>query len=211
MNKKIKKSQICLFGSLLIIIGTFTLAYNHISSLKEQLFSNMKFNIDNDYSDEIIEDIPEVEEINHTDNNTEVKQEPSIDYSKYLGILEIPKIKLKRGFYGTESRYNSIEYNVTLVGGSTMPDVQNGNLILMAHSGTAYISYFAYLYKLNIGDVAYVTYNNFKYKYQIVNIYNIPKTGQATITRNMEKTCLTLITCTKDSDTEQTIYILEQI
>ena len=27
-----------------------------------------------------------------------------------------------------------------------MPDVENGNLILMAHSGDAYISFFAYLY-----------------------------------------------------------------
>ena len=35
-----------------------------------------------------------------------------IDYSKYVGVLEIPKIGLKRGFYNTDSKYNSIEYNV---------------------------------------------------------------------------------------------------
>ena len=92
-----------------------------------------------------------------------------------------------------------------------MPDVVNGNLILMAHSGSAYVSFFAYLYRLNVGDMAYVTYNGIKYKYQIVNIYNIPKTGQATITRNMDRSCMTLITCTKDSETEQTIYVLEQV
>ena len=106
---------------------------------------------------------------------------------------------------------SNIERNVTLVGGSTLPDVVNGNLILMAHSGSAYVSFFAYLYRLNVGDMAYVTYNGIKYKYQIVNIYNIPKTGQATITRNMDRSCMTLITCTKDSETEQTIYILEQV
>ena len=128
-----------------------------------------------------------------------------------MGVLEIPKIGLKRGFYGFDSRYNNIERNVTLVGGSTMPDVVNGNLILMAHSGSAYVSFFAYLYRLNVGDMAYVTYNGIKYKYQIVNIYNIPKTGQATITRNMDRSCMTLITCTKDSETEQTIYVLEQV
>ena len=64
-----------------------------------------------------------------------------------------------------------------MVGGSTLPDVVNGNLILMAHSGDAYISYFAYLYRLNIGDYAYVTYNGNKYQYQIVNIYEVPKNG----------------------------------
>lgn len=209
-NRKIKKSHICLFGSLLVIVGISILSYNHIKEIKKQLFSDMKLMIDNHISDEIIEDIPEVEEKKEP-ANTEQPKETQINYGKYLGVLEIPKIGLKRGFYGFDSKYNNIEYNVTLVGGSTMPDVVNGNLILMAHSGDAYISYFAYLYRLNVGDVAYVTYSGVKYKYQIVNIYNIPKTGKATITRNMDKTCLTLITCTKDSDTEQTIYILERV
>lgn len=212
MNKKIKKSHICLFGSLLIIIGISILSMNHVQEIKKKLFSDMKLRLDNNISDEIIEDIPEVEEKKEEPAQPDTKiEEKKVNYSKYLGILEIPKIGLKRGFYGFDSKYNNIEYNVTMVGGSTMPDVINGNLILMAHSGDAYISYFAYLYRLNIGDMAYITYGGVKYKYQIVNIYNIPKTGKATITRNMDKTCLTLITCTKDSDTEQTIYILERV
>ncbi len=208
-RKKIRKSHICLFGSLLVIIGISILLFNHVKELKEQLFSDMQLKIDNNISDEIVEDIPEVEEKKET--QPEPQEEKKIDYTKYLGVLEIPKIGLKRGFYGFDSRYNNIERNVTLVGGSTMPDVVNGNLILMAHSGSAYVSFFAYLYRLNVGDMAYVTYNGIKYKYQIVNIYNIPKTGQATITRNMDRSCMTLITCTKDSETEQTIYILEQV
>ena len=208
-RKKIRKSHICLFGSLLVIIGISILLFNHVKELKEQLFSDMQLKIDNNISDEIVEDIPEVEEKKET--QPEPQEEKKIDYTKYLGVLEIPKIGLKRGFYGFDSRYNNIERNVTLVGGSTMPDVVNGNLILMAHSGSAYVSFFAYLYRLNVGDMAYVTYNGIKYKYKIVNIYNIPKTGQATITRNMDRSCMTLITCTKDSETEQTIYILEQV
>ena len=208
-RKKIRQSHICLFGSLLVIIGISILLFNHVKELKEQLFSDMQLKIDNNISDEIVEDIPEVEEKKET--QPEPQEEKKIDYTKYLGVLEIPKIGLKRGFYGFDSRYNNIERNVTLVGGSTMPDVVNVNLILMAHSGSAYFSFFAYLYRLNVGDMAYVTYNGIKYKYQIVNIYNIPKTGQATITRNMDRSCMTLITCTKDSETEQTIYVLEQV
>ena len=134
-----------------------------------------------------------------------------IDYSKYLGVLEIPRIGLKRGFYGVGSRYNDIQYNVTMVNGSSLPDQVNGNTILMAHSGDAYISYFAYLYKLEIGNQAFITYQGNRYTYQIVNIYNVPKIGVVSIVRDYNKTCLTLITCTKDSDSLQTVYILEQV
>ena len=98
-----------------------------------------------------------------------------------------------------------------MINGSTTPDVAGGNLVLAAHSGDAYISYFAYLYKLNVGDQAFVTYGGNTYKYQIVNIYNVPKTGAVTIHRNLDRTTLTLITCTKNSDTEQTVYIAEMI
>ena len=132
-----------------------------------------------------------------------------IDYSKYLGVLRIPKIGLKRGFYGANNKYNNIEHNVTLLKGSDLPDVTNGNLILIAHSGDAYISFFRYLYKLNKGDFAYVDYNGVEYKYKIINIYKERKTGIVTVKRNYNKTTLTLITCTKDSDKTQTIYIAE--
>lgn len=217
--KKVKKSHICLFGSLLVILGIFILSYNHIMHLKMSLFSDMQLSQDDNKNiEEIIDNLPDAMELKKEEVETpqdspvqEEKKEYKIDYSKYLGVLEIPKIRLKRGFYGTDSKYNNINYNVTVVGGSTMPDVDRGNLILMAHSGDAYISYFAYLYLLKVGDYAYVTYQGTTYKYQVVNIYNIPKTGTATINRNLDKTTLTLITCTKNSDTEQTIYILERV
>lgn len=174
--------------------------------------------IEDENIEETIDNIPMLEELKENEPESEpVKEEKKdppkkeIDYSKYLGVLEIPRIGLKRGFYGTDSKYNNINYNVTVVGGSTMPDVENGNLILMAHSGDAYISYFAYLYRLSIGNDAFITYNGNVYKYSIVNIYNVPKNGTVTINRNITKTTLTLITCTKNSDTEQTIYILERV
>lgn len=218
---KIKKSHICLFGSLLVIFGIVILSYNHIEELKREVFSKMQLSfIEEDNIEETIDNIPMLEELSEDEIEPdpepveEEKKNPpkkEIDYSKYLGVLEIPRIGLKRGFYGTDSKYNNIRYNVTVVGGSTMPDVENGNLILMAHSGDAYISYFAYLYKLSIGNEAYVTYNGNVYKYELVNIYNVPKNGTVTINRNVSKTTLTLITCTKDSDTEQTVYILERV
>ena len=91
-----------------------------------------------------------------------------------------------------------------------MPDVDYGNFILYAHSGNAYYSFFAYLYKLEIGDYAYITYNGERYSYELVKIENLPKTGILKLNRpNMNTKELTLITCTKDSDTEQTVYYFD--
>ena len=129
----------------------------------------------------------------------------------YIYIKSLPYIIWNNNKQSKWKATYNISYNVTVVGGSTMPDVNNGNLILMAHSGDAYISYFAFLYKLSIGNDAYVTYGSNKYRYKLVNIYNVPKNGTITISRNISKTTLTLITCTKNSDTEQTVYIFEMV
>ncbi len=223
-NKKIKKSHLLLIGSFFIFFGVTILCSDYFKGLKDDLYSQMKIAMmDNDVSNnekEEIVKVPVADNVNIVDNNVNNdnnndnnnnNNQNKIDYSKYLGVLEIPRISLKRGFYNTDSKYNDIQYNVTLVRGSSMPDVNNGNLILMAHSGDAYISFFAYLYKLSIGDKAYITYQGDKYKYQLVNIYNVPKNGSVTIVRNYNKTTLTLITCTKDDDYHQTIYIFELV
>lgn len=213
-NKLFRKSQLLLLGSFLVFMGLFILSYHHLAFLKNQVFANMEISIADSLlvKDDVNDKEVEVPPLENVSDGTSYEQ-PSqvIDYSKYLGVLEIPKISLKRGFYNTDSRYNSIEYNVTLVPGSTMPDVVNGNLILMAHSGDAYISFFAYLYRLNIGDSVYVLYQGHKYRYQLVNVYTVPKTGKAPIYRNYNRTTLTLITCTKNDDTTQTVYIAELV
>ena len=164
--------------------------------------------VDNKEKKEDVKDVPIT--TNVTTPTETVKEPPKpVDFSKYLGVLEIPKIYLKRGFYGTDSKYNDIKYNVTLMKGADLPNVVNGNLILVAHSGTAYISYFKNLYRLKVGDPCYVTYNGVKYTYIIKNIYNVDKTGAVPIIRDKSKTSLTLITCTKDDLTKQTVYIAE--
>lgn len=202
-----------LFGSFLIFIGIIVLSYNHLLALRNQIFSDMLIQMYNDSTNNINSSNNEEKGNNISNqkntNDKTVYEEKNIDYGRYLGVLSIPKIGLKRGFYNLDSKYNSIEYNVTLVKGSMMPDVDHGNLILMAHSGDAYISYFAYLYRLDIGDVATVTYNGHDYRYSLVNKYNVEKKGKVRINRNHDKTTLTLITCTKDDDYHQTVYIFE--
>jgi len=185
--------------------------------MKDEVYSDMRIAMmDDSPSETKIPDVAHDVTISETSvpenvSNKENTTSYVIDYSKYFGVLEIPKIGLKRGFYNTDSRYNNIQYNVTMVEGSTMPDVPGGNLILMAHSGDAYISYFAYLYRLGIGDVVYVTYAGTRYEYHIVNIYEVEKNGLVVIHRNKANTSLTMITCTKGNDFTQTVYISELV
>lgn len=213
-KKKFKKSSLGLFGLIIICIGVIIVSYDFVMSKKEKAFITMNIKLyENETpivanADDIPEetDTPQETEQNPVETEQPVKKRPTYNY---IGILEIPNINLKQGFLDINSKYNHVDYNIAIIQTSTYPDVDKGNFILASHSGNSYISYFKNLYKLGVGDYAYIYYNNIKYTYQIVNIYNVEKTGKVAIYRNSNATCLTLITCTKDSDTEQTVYILE--
>ncbi len=214
---KLKKSQILLIGSFLVFIGLIIIFWNYFLSLRDEVYSDLMVDIvlsNGNGEQEEVSSVPVTNNLPSTNKEEQVQQqqqEAPINYDQYLGVLEIPKIGLKRGFFDTNNYYNNIEYNVAVVKGSTMPDIKNGNLILMAHSGDAYISYFAYLFLLNVGDNAYITYQKKQYKFQIVNIYDVPKNGKVKIQRNYDRTTLTLITCTKNNDQSQTVYIAELV
>lgn len=211
-KSKLKRSQILLIGSLLVFAGVMTLSYGRLQVLKEMVYESVRLAlfVDDGTKKKEKKEVSEISPSEVTEEpQQEVKSKPKIKYD-YIGYLEIPKIKLKRGFVDPTSRYNDIQYNITISESANMPDVEYGNFIIYAHSGDAYISFFAYLYKLNIGDYAYVTYNGEKYSYELVKVENVPKTGTIEINRpNKNVKELTLITCTKDSDTEQTIYYFD--
>ena len=212
-KKKFKKSSLGLFGLIIICIGIVIVSYDYILTKKENAFTNMSIKLFESETPIAAtnEDIEEaIQENNEVETTPEEPQQivNRVNYN-YIGILEIPKVNLKQGFLDINSKYNNVDYNITVIQTSTYPDVEKGNFILASHSGNSYISYFKNLYKLEIGDQAYIYYNNIKYSYQIVNIYNVEKNGKVAIYRNSNATCLTLITCTKNSDHEQTVYILE--
>ena len=186
------------------------LSFNYINLKKDKVFNDMNleyYALANPVETVIVEDSQET--IIEGPSEEIPVEEAYSNY--YIGNLEIPKINLNRGFVDINSEDNNISKNVTIVDSSDMPDVDKGNFILAAHSGSAYISYFNDLYKLNKGDYAYVTYRGVKYTYQITNIYTQPKTGKIGIYRDHEKTTLTLVTCTNFDKTTQTIYIAELI
>ena len=131
-----------------------------------------------------------------------------INKEEYLGILEIKKIKLKKGFYKLNSNLNNVDKNIMIVSSSDMPNVNNGNLILASHSGNSSVSYFRYLDKLDMEDIASIYYLGKKYDYKLINYYDVNKNGSVQIIRNNDINTLTLITCKKNTD-KQTVFIFE--
>lgn len=223
MNKKfkLKTSTVLFIGLLLVCSGIYLISSEYLASKREKAFSEMNIKL---FESEMPENITastntetkepdsdsNIENKEPTDNtDVESTSKPNLQTVNYLGILEIPKINLKRGFFDLNSSRNKVAYNVTVIRGSSYPDEINNNLILAAHSGNCSYCYFDKLYKLSLGDLAYLTYGGKKYTYKIANIYTVEKTGEVAIFRDSSKSTLTLITCTRGSDHEQTVYILE--
>ena len=202
-------------GILLIVVGISLLLNDYILERREKVFSDMNLALSEiEKQDEElvsqIEDTTEVEENgNDTETDNDYNDDINYDYEPYLGTLEITKIGFYKGFYDKNSSLNNVKFNLKFLDVSSYPSEDRGNVIIIGHSGNYSNSYFGNLYKLSIGDSASIYYNNRKYNYKIVNIYNEYKDGTVTIYRDERKSCLTLITCTKDDEEDQTIYIFE--
>lgn len=210
--KKISQSQIIAIGTLFILGGLIIFSSQYFLNKKTELFEyiNMKL-----YFDQIVDEPaqpvePDPDPDLGDPDAPEPTEEPVITES-YIAILEIPKIDLQKGIYKMESKYNKVSRNIAILSPSDYPDVVNGNFVLAAHSGTGYLSFFRNLYKLNTGDVAYVYYDNNKYTYEITYIYTQQKTGTINVYRPYNKSTLMLITCTKNDESTQTVYVAELI
>lgn len=194
-------------GVILIISGIPLLLSNYIKEKRDVVFSQMNLALSEINMSEITNN--EVEEPVEEEPTEDVKEDNNYTYEEYLGILDIPKINLYKGFYNKTSNLNNVQFNLFVLKESDYPDVVNGNLIIAGHSGNYNNSYFANLYMLDLKDTITVHYQGKDYTYKITKIYNEEKTGTVRILRNRNKTSLTLITCTKDDDYHQTIYIAE--
>lgn len=209
-NKNIDKKEqlIKLVASFIFLTGAFMyigrIGYNYYIELRDYKKAQEFLNIGKE----------EVEEIKVDIDEEEIKEQPKQEEKKksnynYIGVLEIPKINIKRGFLNIKDKGNNVNKNLQVIKGSDMPNVKNGNLIIAAHSGNSYISYFKNLHKLSNDDVAYVYFNNIKYTYKVAGKYDAEKNGKVTIHRDNKKNTLTLITCSQTDKTKQIVYILE--
>lgn len=201
--KESKKNNILKYlGLFLLMCGLFLFIYNCINTKKMSDKDNAKIE---SFFEETIDNKIE-EENQQLDNSPKTTTSTKTDYN-YIAILEIPTISLKRGLVDFNSYYNNINYNVQIIEHSTMPNVVNGNLILASHNGTNYVAFFKNLYKLQPNDKIYVYYQGYKYEYTLNNIYDTLKDGRIEIKRDHKKTTITLITCKKNSNNKQVVYI----
>ena len=205
-NKKGKKSQLLIVGSLLILIG--------ISVIGIKIFLDVR--ADNLEDIALVEFYEEQEKIDNekpteteeTDNTTE--QAKSTNSLDYIAVLKIPSIGLEKGLVAKDSYYNNVNRNIKILDESDMPDQENGNVILAAHSGNGRTAFFKNLDKLQIDDTVSIFYNGYEYKYRMINTYDVEKTGSVEITRNAQKSTLTLITCRHNTN-KQIVIICELV
>ena len=215
-----RKTKI-IFSFIILIVGLFIFASEYFDSKKIEVYDYMNELYYNE-SNQIVDQIDELDEVNEEVNeeeynniedssDTSYKFEENNDTSLYIGYLIIPDINFKKGFTEKNSSYNNVNRNIQILSSSSYPDEELGNVIIAGHSGNSSVSYFNKLYLLNKGAKVIVNYNNVNYIYEINNIYTVEKTGKVEIKRDKNKSCITLITCTKDNKTTQTVYIGELI
>ena len=211
MQREQLKNAKRLLSILFTLIGLIMIFYSYFAGVKNNVFN--KKNIELLEQQVLITE--SIDEVNEEDfDNTTVDLEDMVDADRvdaYIGYLSVPDVDIKRGFVNINSKYNSVGYNVMLIEGSKMPDQDKGNLILAAHRGNSSVSFFDKLYKLKDNARAYITYQGKVYEYELRNSYLEPKDGELTIRRNPNVNTLTLITCTRNDKTTQTIFIFELV
>lgn len=195
------KSNIILIISIInLVIGIMLCTYNacynyYLNKLDKDKVNN--FIQDNTYKKNIVS-MDKISDNNEYEENT-------ID--SYLGVISIPKINLKQGFYDIDNPLNNVDKNIELIKDSSMPYVENGSLILAAHSGNDRVSYFRNLYKLKVDDEIEIIINKSKYLYKLIDIYEVKKTGSIRLHDISNITSLVLVTCSNFNDDLQVVYI----
>ena len=211
------KNQKIIFSFIILFIGIFIFASEYFNSKKIAVYDYMN---ELYYNEEIpianIEELDEETIMTEENNEEESREDTSYIFKEenksiYIGYLNIPDINLRKGFTEKESKYNTVSKNIEILNASDYPDKENGNVIFAAHSGNSSVSYFKKLHIINKGAQVYIEYNGATYTYKITDIYTIAKTGKAEIKRKKGVSSITLITCTKNDNSTQTIYIGELI
>lgn len=210
LKNKIRKRKIIIISMFILgAIGLGLISYNYVLSKINLTFETVNLKLYGNNEPEEKKQTKITQDTSETPNPETIEEEPSnkIINNNYVGYLEIPKINLKQGLVSVDDVNNDVNKNIQTIYPSNWPDVKGGNLILASHSGTSSISYFKNLYQLNVNDKVNIYYNGQKYNYKIANIYEVAKNGKVAIYRDTKNTTLTLITCTKNNDTSQTVYI----
>jgi sortase family protein len=191
--KNKRYSILIMIGVFFIFLGSSYLIYNQYNNEKQDSIN-----------DGLIEDYFKVEDEIIETPQKEIEEEKPVPKEKidYIAVLEIPKIKLKRGIVDKNSSYNNVNRNIYTLKETTMPDEEdNSHIMLASHSGNSYISYFKNLNKLNLNDEVYFFYKNNKYVYKVIKKYEVEKTGTVKLSKK-NSSDITLITCVSGTNNQ---------
>lgn len=198
-EKQIKNkrySLIIFLGIFLLLLGISYNIYNHYQQKKQDSVDNEK-----------VEEFFEIKEEKDSDEEVSVET-PTVkeETDNYIGVLEIPKINLKKGIVDKTSASNNVNKNIYTLKKTTLPDEQiNSHIILAGHSGNSYVSFFRNLKKLDMKDKVYFYYKGVKYIYEVSNKYEIEKTGTTEL-KQTNISDITLITCISGTN-KQVVYV----
>ena len=198
-EKQIKNkrySLIIFLGIFLLLLGISYNIYNHYQQKKQDSVDNEK-----------VEEFFEIKEEKDSDEEVSVET-PTVkeETDNYIGVLEIPKINLKKGIIDKTSASNNVNKNIYTLKETTLLDEQiNSHIILAGHSGNSYVSFFRNLKKLDMKDKVYFYYKGVKYIYEVSNKYEIEKTGTTEL-KQTNISDITLITCISGTN-KQVVYV----
>ena len=184
---------------LIVLVISLFLSY-HVYNYCILKFNNKK--VDNYLVEYEIQD-------NYHKNNPQ-----KIDYQEksddYLGVLLIPKLNFKQGFYNIDDQRNNVNQNIEVLKESEMPDVKGSSLVIAGHKGESYLGYFNNLDKLAINDELEIIYQNKKYLYTIFDIYELARNGKISFQKNIYENYLVLTTCSK-KDNQQLVVVAKLV
>lgn len=198
------KKIFLIISIFIILMGISMLIYNYYQDKKYQdiekiLLQDFFEDFDNSREEDLY-----VEESKKT--------EPLVqDTIPYLAVIEISNISLYTGVIMSNSSYTTMNRNVSVYPTSDMPNKENGNFILFAHSGNSRSSYFRNIHKLRNNDEIYIYYNNEKYTYRIIEKYEVSMYDNTPLNRMKDRTIITLITCKLGNDKYRTIVVGEMV
>lgn len=132
----------------------------------------------------------------------------SIEKQKYA-TLSIPKIKLEESIFEQDSKYNRLNRGIYWFPSSYLEEEQ-GQMILLSHSGNAKISLFKDLDALSIHDKITIFREKVYYYFVVTDIYREKKDGQISI-KKPNGLSLALVTCTKNTNDYQTVVIARNV
>ena len=187
-EKKVLSLAIIFTG--IAMFCSYHIYYHFVDKANDNLVRNFYQKEDMGESDNI-----KVEKIS---NNDTAKEE-------YYGILSIPKINLKTGFYNINSKNNNVNNSVTILKESIPPENDNSIVYLAAHSGVGHLAYFKNINKLTNEDMIYLNINSKSYYYTITDIYEMPRNGLITVERNINEKYLVLTTCSNNENMQLVI------